>query len=182
MLSDEARRRLWELEEAFPAHTCVDQPNLSCPACLKWTGDGFATVKANPQCFPDITREPALDLTHYGTSGYAVMIRVRLAGGWAWRTWMRYATEAEALAHAREGTTVVPFGSAEWMEVMNMKDVAPPSLRPEPIPRQPRDIYRFVRSGLRFLHRHVFPAQYAKAIRDSLPECEDLVHQPLVPK
>lgn len=32
-------------EEAYPAHTCVDQPTLTCPACLKWTGDGFATVR-----------------------------------------------------------------------------------------------------------------------------------------
>lgn len=181
MLSDETRCRWREFEEAFPAHTCVDQPNLSCPACLKWTGDGFATVKANPQCFPDATREPALDLTHYGTSGYAVMIRVRLAGGWAWRTWMRYDTESEALAHAREGTTVVPFGSAEWTELMNMKDVAPPSLRPD-IPRQPQDRYRFVHSVVRFLHRHVFRASDANAIRDVLVDCEDLVHRPLVRK
>ena len=28
--------------KAYPAHTCVDQPILPCPACLKWTGDGVA--------------------------------------------------------------------------------------------------------------------------------------------
>jgi hypothetical protein len=28
--------------EAYPAHTCVDQPILPCVACLKWTGDGSA--------------------------------------------------------------------------------------------------------------------------------------------
>jgi hypothetical protein len=33
--------------EAYPAHTCVDQPNLACPACGKWTGDPYATVKKN---------------------------------------------------------------------------------------------------------------------------------------
>lgn len=43
--------------EAYPEHTCVDQPILSCPACLKWTGDGFATVKSNPQHFPGINSE-----------------------------------------------------------------------------------------------------------------------------
>jgi len=32
-------------DEPYPAHTCVEFPTLSCPACLKWTGDGFATIK-----------------------------------------------------------------------------------------------------------------------------------------
>ena len=40
--------------EAYPAHECGDRPTLPCPACLKWTGDGFATVRSNPQCFPSI--------------------------------------------------------------------------------------------------------------------------------
>jgi hypothetical protein len=40
--------------EAYPAHECVDRPSLPCPACLKWTGDAFATVKSNTQCFPGI--------------------------------------------------------------------------------------------------------------------------------
>ena len=39
-------------ETAYPAHTCVDQPILPCPACLKWTGDGFATVRSTPRSFP----------------------------------------------------------------------------------------------------------------------------------
>ena len=39
---------------AYPAHECVDWPTLPCPACLKWTGDGFATVRSNPQCFPGV--------------------------------------------------------------------------------------------------------------------------------
>lgn len=50
-----------ERELAYPAHTCVDQPILSCPACLKWTGDGFATVRNNPQCFPGVTVSPELE-------------------------------------------------------------------------------------------------------------------------
>jgi hypothetical protein len=47
-----------ERELTYPAHTCVAKPILPCPACLKWTGDGFATVKANPQCFRGISLQP----------------------------------------------------------------------------------------------------------------------------
>jgi len=46
--------KLAAYREAYPAHECVDRPHLPCPACLKWTGDDFATVKSNPQCFPGI--------------------------------------------------------------------------------------------------------------------------------
>jgi len=42
------RRRL----SLGPAHECVDRPHLPCPACLKWTGDPFATVNANPRVGP----------------------------------------------------------------------------------------------------------------------------------
>jgi hypothetical protein len=42
-LSERARR-----ERLTPLHECVDRPNLPCPACMKWTGDGFATVRSNP--------------------------------------------------------------------------------------------------------------------------------------
>jgi|HubBroStandDraft_4_1064222.scaffolds.fasta_scaffold2016174_1 hypothetical protein len=38
----------------YPAHECVDRSTLSCPACAKWTGDPFASVKSNPKCFPVI--------------------------------------------------------------------------------------------------------------------------------
>jgi hypothetical protein len=65
--------------DVYPAHTCVDQPILSCPACLKWTGDGFATVKSNPQCFPGINRNAAPQAIEYEESGYAVMVRVKLS-------------------------------------------------------------------------------------------------------
>jgi len=175
---DDEMRRAWRLlEEVFPAHTCVDQPDLTCPACLKWTGDGFATVRTNSQFFSDVAREQVFDTTHFGTSGYAVMIRVRLLGGWAWRTLMRYDSEAEALAHAREGSKVVPFGSPEWLELQNMKDVAPPGTAREPVTQQ--DVYRLVESVLRFFHRHFFLPDDANAVADVLHASEDLVHQPL---
>lgn len=60
---------------AYPAHSCVDQPHLSCPACLKWTGDGFATVKDNPEMFPQsINRPQSLESKVLNTS-------VRVTGG-----------------------------------------------------------------------------------------------------
>jgi len=63
-----------ESEEAYPGHTCVDQPTLPCPACLKWTGDGFATVRNNAQCFPGITEKLAVEAIQYDTSGCAVKL------------------------------------------------------------------------------------------------------------
>jgi hypothetical protein len=105
--------------EFYPAHTCVDQPILSCPACLKWTGDGFATVKSNPQCFPGINRNAPPQAIEYGESGYAVMVRVKLVDGWSWSTWMRYDSYEEAAAHLRKGQKIVPFGSAEWTAMRN---------------------------------------------------------------
>lgn len=32
----------------WPLHECVDRPNLPCPACLKWMGDGFGTEGVLP--------------------------------------------------------------------------------------------------------------------------------------
>jgi hypothetical protein len=29
-----------------PLHECVDSPMLPCPACLKWTGDAYATERS----------------------------------------------------------------------------------------------------------------------------------------
>jgi hypothetical protein len=49
-----SKKKIAADREAYPAHECVDRPTLPCPACLKWTGDGFAAVKNNPQCFPGI--------------------------------------------------------------------------------------------------------------------------------
>lgn len=185
MISEQMRGFWRELEEAYPAHTCVDQPSLPCPACLKWTGDGFATGKSNPQCFPDVTREPAFEPTHYRTFGYAVMIRVRLADGWAWRTWMCHDTYEEAAAHAREGSNVVPFGSAEWAELRSLKAVGPPSPRPEEVSEQAGDAEGLVEIVLGFLRRHGLgqnPAKDLNATPDELAVSEDLVHQPLDPK
>ena len=105
--------------EAYPAHTCVDQPILPCPACSKWTGDEFATVKSNRQCSPGINRNLAPKAIEYEESGYAVMVRVKLIDGWSWTSWMRYDSYEEAAANLREGQKIVPFGSAEWMAMQN---------------------------------------------------------------
>lgn len=69
-LAAEDAEKLAADREAYPAHTCVDQPTLPCPACLKWTGDGFATVRNNPQCFPGITDKLAAEAVQYDTSRY----------------------------------------------------------------------------------------------------------------
>ncbi len=92
-----------ESGEGYPTHTCVDQPTFACPACLKWTGDGFAMVRNNSQCSPGITDKLAVEAMQYDTSGYAVMVRVRLVDRWAWTTWMRYDTYEQAAAHERAG-------------------------------------------------------------------------------
>lgn len=110
--------------EAYPAHTCVDQPSLSCPACLKWTGDGFASVRANPEGFPGIFGQPATKPIQYEPSGYAVMVRVKFVDGWAWRTWMRYDTYEQAASHRREGQKIVPFGSDEWKALLRPQDAS----------------------------------------------------------
>jgi hypothetical protein len=39
-----ARLDLATLKSIDPAHECVDRPWLVCPACLKATGNPFATV------------------------------------------------------------------------------------------------------------------------------------------
>lgn len=74
--------------EAYPAHTCVDQPILPCPACLKWTGGGFATAMNNSQRFPGTTDEAAEEAMQYDISGYVAMVRVRLVDQWALTTWI----------------------------------------------------------------------------------------------
>ena len=45
----EVRRQRRAKNEQYPIHECVDRPNLPCPACMKWTGDEFATVRSKPQ-------------------------------------------------------------------------------------------------------------------------------------
>jgi len=74
----------------------------------------------------------------YDTSGHAVMVRVRLVDRWAWTTWMRYDTYEQAAAHKREDHKIVPFGSAEWMALLQSVE---PALTPNAIVRrknQPR--------------------------------------------
>ena len=124
---DKGPEKLAADREAFPAHTCVDQPTLPCPACLKWTGDGFASVRSNSQCSTGITDKTAAETMQYDTSGYAVMVRVRLVDRWAWTTRMRYDTYEQAAAHKREGHKIVPFGSAEWAA---LRQSAEPALPP----------------------------------------------------
>jgi hypothetical protein len=124
-------------EAAYPSHTCVDQPTLPCPACLKWTGDGFASVN-NSQCSSGITDKPAAGTMQYDTSGYAVMVRVRLVDRWTWTTWMRYDTYEQAAAHKREDHKIVPFGSAEWMALRQSPEPALPPIATPQQKNQPR--------------------------------------------
>ncbi len=98
---------------------------------------------------------------------------------------MRYDTYEEAAAHAQEGSTVVPFGSAEWAELRNLKAVVPPSPRPEEVSEQPGNAGRLVEVVLGFLRRHGLgqnPAKDLNATPDELAVSEDLVDQPLDPK
>jgi hypothetical protein len=41
-----------------PVHECIERPILPCPACWKWSGDAFATVRNNPKSFPGIIDLP----------------------------------------------------------------------------------------------------------------------------
>jgi GGDEF domain-containing protein len=143
---DKGPEKLAADREAFPAHECVDRPTLPCPACLKWTGDGFASVR-NSQCFPGITDKLPAETMQHDTSGYAVMVRVRLVDRWAWTTWMRYDTYEQAAAHKREGHKIVPLGSAEWAA---LRQSAEPALPPNAAQRktQRRDFVHGVLSWL----------------------------------
>lgn len=71
-------------------------------------------------------------------SGYAVMLRVRLADGWGWTTWMRWETYEQALAHANGHQRIVPFGSAEWHALRQRRDPPLPAPVPAPQRSQPR--------------------------------------------
>ena len=109
--------------EAYPEHTCVDHPNLPCPACFKWTGDGFATVKSIPQCFRSLDKNVGLAEIEFEESGFAVMVRVKWVDGWSWATLMWFPTYEEAVKHSREGQKVVSFGSAEWTAMRNERSL-----------------------------------------------------------
>lgn len=73
---------------------------------------------------PALSSPPAE--VEYEEVGYAVMVRAKFVDGWGWDTWMRFDTHEEASAHAREGSKVVAFGSAEWIELMQVREAAPP--------------------------------------------------------
>ena len=55
-------------------------------------------------------RPTTVEAFHYDTSGYAVMIPVRLADRWAWTTWMRYDTYEQAAPNARTGDKMCHLG------------------------------------------------------------------------
>jgi len=143
---DKGSEKLAADRESFPEHECIDRPTLPCSACLKWTGDGFASVN-NSQCSTGITDKSAAETMQYDTSGYAVMVRVRLVDRWAWTTWMCYDTYEQAAAHKREHHKIVPFGSAEWTA---LRQSAEPALPPSaPAQRtQDRDFVHRVLSWL----------------------------------
>jgi hypothetical protein len=63
----------------------------------------------------------------YEEYGYAVMIRLCFVDGWGWDTWMRYETYEEAAAHARTGSKIVSFGSAEWHALRQIREPALPA-------------------------------------------------------
>ena len=74
---------------------------------------------------PRVVPKPAE--LQYEKSGYAVMIRLCFVDGWGWDTWMRYKTYEEAAAHARAGNKIVPFGSAEWHALCEIREPALPT-------------------------------------------------------
>ncbi len=168
-----------EFEEACPGHTCVDQPTLLCPACLKWTGDGFATVRSNPQCFPGITDKLAVEAPHYEPSGYAVMVWVRFVDQWVWRTWMRYETYEQAEAQKREGDKIARFGSAEWLALrQGAQPAQPPSAAANRTSQHRCKWETLVEFVLRFLRGYGFerPRHSSHATRDLEPAgFEDVV-------
>lgn len=144
---DKGPEKLAADREAFPAHTCVDQSILPCPACLKWTGDGFAS--ANKSQGPTaMTDKATAEIMQYDTSGYAVMVRVRLVDRWVWTTWMRYDTYERAAAHKRGGDKIVPFRSAEWMA---LRQSAEPALPPNATPQRKAQYRDFVHRVLSWL-------------------------------
>jgi hypothetical protein len=99
--------------------------------------------------------------------GYAVMVRIKVVDHWAWTTWMRFETHAEAAAHAREGNEVVLFQSPEWVALRQQSK--PASLI---VMKAPRDNLLLQGEGetllefvLRFLAAYGFP-QEAEPISD----------------
>ncbi len=102
--------------KGYAAHTCADQPKLPCPACLKWTGDAFATVSSSI----DAELSPVLKM-QYEESGFAVMSPVTWVDGCSWTTWMRYDTYEEAEQHLGLGQRIVRFGSAEWRYLLDKR-------------------------------------------------------------
>jgi hypothetical protein len=96
-------------------------------------------------------RQSAVEAFHYDTSGYEVMIPVRLADRWAWTTWMRYDTYEQAAANVRTGDKIVPFGSTEWTNLRRGGDPALPVPAVEP---RAHRLHRHTGESLvKFVHR-----------------------------
>ena len=148
-------------------------------ACFAWAG-GYVVAVENgvlrgltaeeeaqfQRAFDAAFDKPAaVEAFHYDISGYALMIPVRLADRRAWMTWMRYETYGQALANARQGNKIVPFGSAEWTNLRMGVEPALPIPAVEPPKRQlhrckEESLVEFV---LRFLDEYGFGEQAAPA-------------------
>jgi len=89
---------------------------------------------------------------HYDTtSGYTVMIPVRFADRWAWTTWMRCDTYEQAVANARTGDKIVPFGSTEWT---NLRRGGEPALPVPAVEPRAHRLHRYTGECLvEFVHR-----------------------------
>jgi hypothetical protein len=152
-------------------------PSEAVP-CIAWAGSYVVAVEngvlraliseeeAQFQCALDAAycSQPApVEASHYDTSGYAVMIRVRFVDHWAWTTWIRYETYEEALANARQGDKVVPFGSAEWTNLCgSMEPALPIPAVGSPKHRlQRRDGEAWIKFVFRFLDHHGFGEEAA---------------------
>ena len=109
--------------------------------------------------------KPAPVEPHYDSSGYAVMIPVRFADRWAWTTWMHYKAYRQALANARQGDKIVPFGSVEWT---NLRLSVKPALPIATVNIRKRGLHRskgesLVEFVLRFLDHYGFGQQAASS-------------------
>jgi hypothetical protein len=100
--------------------------------------------------------------------GYAVMTRTRVGVRWTWTTWMRFATYAEAAAHAREGDRVVGFRSLQWEALRQQTEASSPIVlnTPRQIAPPRGEGETFIEFVLRLLSAHGFD-QHAESISDA---------------
>jgi hypothetical protein len=130
---------------ALRALTMDDEPEFQAVHRASRTGN--LAVETTPAT-------PAEDTV--SDSGYAIMTRIRVSDRWTWATWMCFQTYAQAVAHAREGNTVVRFRSPEWAALRQQMEAASPLVINAPrksIP--PRgEGERFVEFVLRLLYAY----------------------------